>query len=178
MQNNLNQFDRRSWKELQGRKTPVTFRKLCLIPFPLQVLMASAPCEQNHEDNAQRQLLYNLLTKTRLENGPFHYCLPGHVNTVELACLMPLRTTKDTIVSRWDRRRFSETIWKMKQLFFKRKKSVSPAILEASLHMASILSLIIQEKGNCSSNDCFSRPEVTTGTRSRMIPLSSDKKLS
>ena len=99
MQNNLNHLDLKGAAGY-GRKTPVTFQKLCLIPFPLQGLMASAPCEQNHEDNAQRQLLYNLLTKTRLENGPFHYCLPGHVNTVELACLMPLRTTKDTIVSR------------------------------------------------------------------------------
>ena len=93
MQNNLNHLDLKGAAGY-GRKTPVTFQKLCLIPFPLQGLMASAPCEQNHEDNAQRQLLYNLLTKTRQENGPFHYCLQGHVNTVELACLIALRTKK------------------------------------------------------------------------------------
>ena len=57
-------------------------------------------------------------------------------------------------------------------------KGVVPAMLEASLHKASILSFINQEKGNCKSNMCLSSPEVVTGTRSRMIPLSSDRKLS
>ena len=57
-------------------------------------------------------------------------------------------------------------------------KGVVPAMLEASLHKASILSFINQEKGNCKSNMCLSSPEVVIGTRSRMIPLSSDRKLS
>ena len=44
--------------------------------------------------------------------------------------------------------------------------------------MASILSLISHEKGNCKSKSCLSREEVITGTRSLMMPLSRDRKLS
>lgn len=53
-----------------------------------------------------------------------------------------------------------------------------PAMLHASLHMPSNFSLINHEKGNCSSNTCLSRPAVITGTRSRMMPFSSDRKAS
>ena len=56
--------------------------------------MASAQCEQNREDNAQLQLLRNLLTKTRQENGPFQSYLQGLVNIVGVACLISLMTKR------------------------------------------------------------------------------------
>ena len=57
-------------------------------------------------------------------------------------------------------------------------KKCLPAILQASFHIASILSLISHEKGNCRSKFCLSHAEVITGTRSLMMPLSRDRKLS
>ena len=56
--------------------------------------MASSWCEQNREDNAQLQLLRNLLTKTRQENGPSQRYLQGLANIVEVACLISLMTKR------------------------------------------------------------------------------------
>ena len=54
--------------------------------------MASAQCEQNREDNAQLQLLRNLPTKTRQENGLSQSYLQGLANIVGVACLISLTT--------------------------------------------------------------------------------------
>ena len=56
--------------------------------------MALAQCEQNREDNAQLQLLRNLPTKTRQENGLSQSYLQGLANIVGVACLISLTTKR------------------------------------------------------------------------------------